>query len=109
MMPLNSITSTSPTTPLRLSTTSQPELHSAAEAAQTTQPQPAAKPEQNAPAAQPGMTDMMREVVVRYKLDPDTQSLTLFLVDKNSREVIRSVPPEELQRMGYDHTFEDLA
>lgn len=110
MMPLNSISSsTSQTTPLRLTSAAQPEAHAPAEAAsQPTQPQPKQEPAANA-APQPATGDMLREVVVRYKLDPDTNSLTLFLVDKNSKEVIRSVPPEELQRMGYNHTFEDLA
>lgn len=108
MMPLNSISSsTSQTTPLRLTPASQPEPHAPAEAA--SQPaQPKQEPVASA-APQPAAGDMLREVVVRYKLDPDTNALTLFLVDKNSKEVIRSVPPEELQRMGYNHTFEDLA
>lgn len=109
MMPLNSISSTAQTTPLRLSPASQPEPHASAEAASSsTQPQPKQEP-MAAATPQPATGDMLREVIVRYKLDPDTNALTLFLVDKNSREVIRSVPPEELQRMGYNHTFEDLA
>lgn len=109
MMPLNSISSTTQTTPLRLSAVSQPDPHTQAEAAsQPTQPQPKQEP-LTAATPQPAAGDMLREVIVRYKLDPDTNALTLFLVDKNSREVIRSVPPEELQRMGYNHTFEDLA
>lgn len=59
--------------------------------------------------AQPQVSsDVMREVALRYKIDKDTGALSLLIIDRQSRQIIRAVPPEELSRLGVNHTFDDL-
>jgi hypothetical protein len=52
--------------------------------------------------------DLMREVALRYKIDNETGALSLLIIDRQSRQIIRTVPPEELSRLGVNHTFDDL-
>ncbi len=60
--------------------------------------------------AQPAFaSDMMRDVALRYKIDKETGALSLLIIDRQSRQIIRTVPPEELSRLGVNHTFDDLA
>jgi len=38
----------------------------------------------------------------------DTGALSLLIIDRQSRQIIRAVPPEELSRLGVNHVFDDL-
>ncbi len=71
-------------------------------------PEPAAKREKSTPEKQPG-ANFMREVSLRYKVDPDTQAVSLLIIDRQSRKVIRTVPAEELAKLGVNQIFEGLA
>ncbi|MEK7278005.1 MAG: flagellar protein FlaG [Chloroflexota bacterium] len=53
--------------------------------------------------------NMMRDVALRYKIDKETGALSLLIIDRQSRQIIRTVPPEELSRLGVNYTFDDLA
>lgn len=67
------------------------------------QPNPQSVAEQAAQVAAP---DLMRDVEVRYQLDPEKGNMTLLLIDKQSRKLIRTVPAEEMTRLGFNHTFD---
>ena len=41
----------------------------------------------------------MRDTQLRFKVDPKTNELTVFLVDKGSKKVIRTIPPDELNNV----------
>jgi len=55
------------------------------------------------------LASMLRDVRLRYQVDPETQKIVVMLVDRQSNEVIRTIPPEELQQLGLSRTFEGLA
>ncbi len=61
------------------------------------------------PAREKSAAISMREVTLRYKVDPDTQAVSLLIIDRQSRKVIRTVPAEELARLGVNQIFEGLA
>jgi hypothetical protein len=52
---------------------------------------------------------LFRDISIHYQVDPETKRVSVLLVDKKSHKVIRTVPPEELARLGIDHTFEGEA
>ncbi|MBM4423072.1 MAG: flagellar protein FlaG [Chloroflexi bacterium] len=60
-------------------------------------------------AANTVSANVLRDVTLRYQMDPDTQKMMLLIIDRKSREVIRTLPPEELLKMGVDRIFEGLA
>jgi uncharacterized FlaG/YvyC family protein len=41
----------------------------------------------------------MRDTQLRFKVDPNTNELTVFLVDKGSKKVIRTIPPDEMNKL----------
>ena len=89
--------------------------HSTAGAAQveSTSGQPEAKPEvkvedkpngsleeQATEAAKyPPTPDTLQNVRLHFRVDPKTHEVTVLMVDKASRKVIRSIPPEELGKL----------
>ena len=68
--------------------------------------QPVSAPEK--PAREKSAAISMREVTLRYKVDPDTQAVSLLIIDRQSRKIIRTVPAEELARLGVSQIFEGL-
>lgn len=70
----------------------------------TARPAPAAEK----PAGGKSAANSMREVTLRYKVDPDTQAVSLLIIDRQSRKVIRAIPAEELARLGVNQIFEGL-
>mgnify|MGYP000981079502 CR=1 FL=1 len=58
------------------------------------------------PAASP---DAARNVRLHFKIDPDTNDVTVFMVDTASRRVIRTIPPEEFKQLDEGELVELLA
>lgn len=52
-------------------------------------------PEQKAEPAQ----DLARNLALRFRIDPDTHAVTVLLVDQTTKKIVRSVPPEDLQKL----------
>lgn len=75
---------------------------------QERQPGPESGGKSDKPAQPEVASDMMRDVALRYKIDQETGALSLLIIDRQSRQIIRTVPPEELSRLGVNHTFDDL-
>lgn len=107
---MKQIDSVSPILPVR----SSPEAASQTQPLRRTRPlegrppssESEAVPEKRAEAN--AVSGIMRDVTLRYKVDPDTGTLSLLIIDRKSRKVIRAVPPEELSRMGVNHVFDGL-
>lgn len=70
--------------------------------------EPAARPAPEKLAPEQSAANSMREVTLRYKVDPDTQAVSLLIIDRQSRKVIRTVPAEELAQLGVNQIFEGL-
>jgi len=47
-------------------------------------------------AATPGKGS---EIMLRFQVDPQTRQVTIFVLDKTHRNVIRTIPPEEMARL----------
>lgn len=43
--------------------------------------------------------EVERNLALRFRVDPDTHSVTVLLVDQATKRIVRSVPPEELQKL----------
>ncbi|WP_299026629.1 flagellar protein FlaG [uncultured Thermanaerothrix sp.] len=57
---------------------------------------------QYAPVSDPGATSSVRggaEIALRFQVDPQTRRVTVFVLDKTHRHVIRTIPPEEMARL----------
>jgi hypothetical protein len=39
------------------------------------------------------------EIMLRFQVDPQTRQVTIFVLDKTHRNVIRTIPPEEMRRL----------
>ncbi len=39
------------------------------------------------------------EIALRFQVDPQTHEVTVFVLDKTHRHVIRTIPPEEMARL----------
>lgn len=46
---------------------------------------------------------------LHFKIDPQTDDVTVFMVDTSARRVIRTIPPEELQKLNEGDLVELLA
>lgn len=72
------------------------------------EPKPGA--EAKPPAAKPTPSaDAARNVRLHFKIDPDTNDVTVFMVDTASRRVIRTIPPEEFKQLDEGELVELLA
>ena len=49
------------------------------------------------------------DVQLKFELNQETDQLTVFVVDKNSRSVIRTIPPEEISKMNVGDLLEIAA
>ena len=49
------------------------------------------------------------DVQLKFELNQETDQLTVFVVDKNSRSVIRTIPPEEISKMDVGELLEIAA
>jgi len=50
-------------------------------------------------AAQPLQGRKPGNVHLQFKIDPDTNDITVIVMDKESEQVIRTIPPEELSEL----------
>jgi len=46
-----------------------------------------------------GQTGGLENVSIHFRVDDETNAVTIFLVDRKSRKVLRSLPASELQKM----------
>jgi len=83
--------------------TSRPALDSQGPLQQAAPSRPSASPEL---APQDKAENVSRqqaaipEISLRFRVDAETQEVTLLILDKNTRELIRSIPPEEMKNIG---------
>ncbi|MDA0698281.1 MAG: hypothetical protein DWG81_00205 [Chloroflexi bacterium] len=40
---------------------------------------------------------------LRFQVNSDDGSVTITIIDPDTKEVVRTIPPDELKKMGYDH------
>jgi len=48
----------------------------------------------------------LSDVLLRFKVDPGTKQVTVMVVDKSSRKVVRTIPPDELKTLNEGELFE---
>lgn len=61
-------------------------------------PQPEKKTETPAQAPKP-TSGMTADINLRFKINEETQDVTVFMLNRTTREVIRTIPPNELQKL----------
>ncbi len=44
-------------------------------------------------------TRPLGDVTLRFEIDSQTHDVTILILDKSSRQVVRTIPPEEMARM----------
>jgi hypothetical protein len=59
---------------------------------------PASKPPvEAAPAEKPA--NPFQDVSIKFKVDAKTNDVTIMILDRATRKVVRTIPPEEMNRM----------
>jgi uncharacterized FlaG/YvyC family protein len=48
---------------------------------------------------EPSLTNEMSNISLQFHVDDETQELTVFVVDRQSKRVLRSIPPGELYKL----------
>lgn len=62
---------------------------------------------QEAPKSKnPGSNAQYTDVHLKFQVDDDTNEITVLILDKISKEVIRTIPPEELSSLRAGDLFE---
>jgi uncharacterized FlaG/YvyC family protein len=63
--------------------------------------QPVAHAEKPQPQAdvEAGNKNSLENVSIHFRVDDETNNVTIFLVDRQSKKVLRSIPSSELQKM----------
>jgi uncharacterized FlaG/YvyC family protein len=51
----------------------------------------------------------MTDSYLKFKVDPKTNTITVFVLDKTSKKIIRTIPPEELGKMASGDLLELFA
>lgn len=74
-------------------------------AARADRPNAPAQPSEPKPAA----GGSPHNIRLHFKIDPQTDDVTVYMVDTSSRRVIRTIPPEELQKLNEGDLIELLA
>lgn len=54
---------------------------------------------QPVPQAEVAAANSLANVSIRFQMDEKTNNVTIFLVDRKTRKVLRSIPASELHRM----------
>jgi uncharacterized FlaG/YvyC family protein len=49
------------------------------------------------------------DVFLRFKVDEDTSNITVYVIDRETRRVLRSIPPEEMNKIQAGDLLELLA
>jgi uncharacterized FlaG/YvyC family protein len=55
------------------------------------------------------MTKGVSDIFLRYHIDPDTKDETLYVLDRASHKVVRTIPPEELNTLSEGELVELFA
>ncbi len=72
------------------------------------QPAPAASPKINAASQEKlqvqtrgehAQAGMLSNVSIHFRVDQETNDVTIFIVDRKSRKVLRSIPANELEKL----------
>jgi uncharacterized FlaG/YvyC family protein len=51
----------------------------------------------------------MKDVFLRFQVKEDTHDVTVYVVDRTSKRVVRTIPPEELNNLNSGDLLELLA
>jgi uncharacterized FlaG/YvyC family protein len=51
----------------------------------------------------------LADVSLKFQIDAKTNDVTIFILDKASRQVVRTIPPEEMKKMGPGELLELFA
>jgi hypothetical protein len=54
-------------------------------------------------------SDALRQLQLHFRIDPETQDITVLVVDRASRRIVRTIPSDELRRLEEGSLFELLA
>lgn len=68
-----------------------------------------AEADKAAPAAAAPAQSVARQLHPRFKVDPDTQEVTVLMMDPDTKRVVRTIPAEELKNLAQGELFELLA
>ncbi len=71
----------------------------AASQAQKSQAQPEAAKVEAGGSNADQMLHSANDVTIKFKIDEKTQDVTVYLLDRASRKVVRTIPPEEISRL----------
>lgn len=61
------------------------------------------------PAASPSPQPRTSDVVLRFNVDRETHEVTVYIMDRASRQIIRTIPPDELSKLNAGDLIELLA
>jgi uncharacterized FlaG/YvyC family protein len=51
----------------------------------------------------------LKDVALKFEVDNNTDELTIFVVDKTNKNVLRTIPPEELEKLNAGDLLEIAA
>jgi uncharacterized FlaG/YvyC family protein len=51
----------------------------------------------------------LSNIYLRFRIDPETNDVTLFVLDRAAKEVVRTIPADELAKLGPGELFELFA
>ena len=57
-------------------------------------PETSPKPTDPKPAEKPAA--QVVDISLRFRVDPNTNDVTIFILNRSSRQVVRTIPPEEM-------------
>ena len=60
-------------------------------------------------AANPSPQPRTSDVVLRFNVDHDTHEVTVYIMDRASRQIIRTIPPDELSKLKAGDLIELMA
>ncbi len=71
------------------------------------QQQPKLTPQETEKAALPITNNS--NVFLKFKVDEDTRSITVYVIDRETKRVLRSIPPEEMNKLQTGDLLEMIA
>lgn len=86
-------------------------LHGVQSAANRTQVQQAQAVQQSKPPAaeKPKVSANSSDVFLKFRVDEKTRDITVYVIDRATKRVVRSIPPEELNSLQAGDLLELLA
>ncbi len=55
------------------------------------------------------VTSALSDVSLKFQIDAKTNDVTIYILDKASRQVVRTIPPEDMKKMGPGELLELFA